>query len=63
MVEASNACGTGPARAVSIRRSYPTPATLIGNAVACANTNNVAYSCTAVTGADCLEWTISEMQL
>ncbi|MBX3107527.1 MAG: hypothetical protein KF877_13040, partial [Bacteroidetes bacterium] len=59
MVEASNACGTGPARAVSIRRSVSTPAAVIGNAVACANTNNVAYSCTAVTGADSYEWTIS----
>ena len=59
MVEASNACGTGPARAVSIRRSVSTPAAVIGNAVACANTNNVAYSCTAVTGATSYEWTIT----
>ncbi len=58
-VEASNSCGTSAYRSVMVRRTVSTPASVIGNAVACANTNNVAYSCTPVSGADSYEWTIS----
>ncbi|MBE7508768.1 MAG: hypothetical protein HS118_01075 [Bacteroidia bacterium] len=58
-VEASNACGTSAYRAVMIRRTVSTPASITGNNITCANTNNVAYSCAAVTGADSYEWTIT----
>src|SRR5690606_18853989 len=58
-VEASNDCGTSAYRAVMIRRTVSTPASITGNNIACANTNNVAYSCAAVTGADSYEWTIT----
>lgn len=55
-IEAINACGTGPFRAVSTRRSVGVPASVSGPVIACP-ADVKTYTATGVTGADTYTWT------
>lgn len=54
-VEASNACGTSPYRAVFIRRSSSIPVAISGESWACGNDVKI-YSISSVLGATSYEW-------
>jgi len=58
-VYAGNACGTNSTcKQVTAVTGTTTPASISGTTTPCANSNGVAYSCPAVTGASSYVWTV-----
>lgn len=57
-VSASNACGSGNARATTIRSTPLTPGTITGPTAVCPNQTGIAYSIAAVAGATTYTWSV-----
>jgi hypothetical protein len=58
-VYAGNACGTNvTCKQVTAVTGTTTPTSITGTTTPCANSNGVAYSCPAVTGASSYVWTV-----